>query len=424
MSRPFLLPASFLLATGLLLCPSIADARTWHVTVDGLGDAPTVQAGIDSAAVADTVLVGPGTYNGQINFKGKDIVLKSEAGPEFTVLDGRNLTGSVVLMWSGEGRGAIIEGFTIKRGIGQSVGSTRRGGGIIVVSGSPQIRNNIIEQNTVSAWGAGIYIDGTSPLGVIFEGNIVRNNRAAGNGGGVALLTRGVVLNNQIYDNRCDDGDGGGLWLWTYDVYDFRVENNLILGNHAGDHGGGIVSSLATSGATALISGNLIAHNYAGGTSPLENVAGGGIAMAGGVQTIRHNTVVGNECPGTPSALGGGLATALDGSFLIEQNIIANAVAGGGIYCYPGLPMTIQNNLGWDNTGGHGVGACVGWELTDGNVVADPLFCNPAMDDFTVAQISPALTHPAGSIGAYPDPGCAPVLVETSSWGRIKQLFR
>ena len=36
-------------------------ARTWNVLANTLGDAPTVQAGIDSAASGDTVLVHPGT---------------------------------------------------------------------------------------------------------------------------------------------------------------------------------------------------------------------------------------------------------------------------------------------------------------------------------------------------------------------------
>lgn len=39
-------------------------ARTWHIRSDGTGDAATIQAGVDSAGVGDTVLVAPGTYTG------------------------------------------------------------------------------------------------------------------------------------------------------------------------------------------------------------------------------------------------------------------------------------------------------------------------------------------------------------------------
>ena len=49
----------------LALLASQAQARTWNIKVDGSGDAPTVQAGIDSSAVGDTVQVHPGRLCGK-----------------------------------------------------------------------------------------------------------------------------------------------------------------------------------------------------------------------------------------------------------------------------------------------------------------------------------------------------------------------
>ena len=64
--------------TGVLLAlatfPRESAARTWDILVDGSGDAPTIQAGIDSAAAGDTVLVHPETYTENIDFLGKDEV--------------------------------------------------------------------------------------------------------------------------------------------------------------------------------------------------------------------------------------------------------------------------------------------------------------------------------------------------------------
>ena len=68
-----------------------ASAETWHVTIDGLGDVPTIQAAIDSAAADDTVLVGPGHYTWSNQGSGdergfirlverKRIIMVSEAG--------------------------------------------------------------------------------------------------------------------------------------------------------------------------------------------------------------------------------------------------------------------------------------------------------------------------------------------------------
>jgi len=105
------------LILGLLLTPLPATGRTWHILEDGSGDAPTIQAGIDSSAVGDTVLVGAGTYPENISFLGKDICVKGSTGPALTVIDAGALGGTVVTFASDESRSAVLEGFTIKRGV-------------------------------------------------------------------------------------------------------------------------------------------------------------------------------------------------------------------------------------------------------------------------------------------------------------------
>lgn len=63
------------------------NAATIHVPSDQL----TIQAGIDATVNGDTVLLTDGMYTGDGNrdndFGSKDIVLKSENGPVFTVID-------------------------------------------------------------------------------------------------------------------------------------------------------------------------------------------------------------------------------------------------------------------------------------------------------------------------------------------------
>jgi hypothetical protein len=53
---------SLLFLAAFFLFPAPTDARTWRVTVDGTGDAPTIEAAMDSAAAFDTVLVAPGEH--------------------------------------------------------------------------------------------------------------------------------------------------------------------------------------------------------------------------------------------------------------------------------------------------------------------------------------------------------------------------
>lgn len=67
-----------------LWLPASSQARTWIINPGGTGDAPTIQAGIDSAAAGDSVLLENGTFSGpgnrNISFRGKAILVASLHG--------------------------------------------------------------------------------------------------------------------------------------------------------------------------------------------------------------------------------------------------------------------------------------------------------------------------------------------------------
>src|SRR5436309_506423 len=57
-------------------------------TINIPADYPTIQAGINASSNGDTVLVAPGTYNENIDFKGKAITVTSSGGATSTIVDG------------------------------------------------------------------------------------------------------------------------------------------------------------------------------------------------------------------------------------------------------------------------------------------------------------------------------------------------
>ncbi len=253
----------------------------------------TIQAAINASVNGDTVLVAPGTYQENIIFRGKQIVVTSHyainADPSYipgTIIDGSNPSnsdsGSVVRIVNGEDSTAVLQGFTLTGGHGtlweDEHGQPNRyweGGGILIALSSPTIRHNIIRNNNVNRTG------GTST-----------------GGGGIRL------------------GDGAP-----------RILNNIII-NNAGMYGGGLVSNYAA----PIVRNNIVAYNVVSpAVAGLPTYGGGGLWFNGNVQgnRIENNTIVGNSATGTGGSAGG---------------------RGGGLIAVFGATITTRNNIVWGNT--------------------------------------------------------------------------
>jgi len=167
-------------------------------------DQPTIQAGIDGASDGDTVLVAPGTYRENINFKGKAITVKSTSGRASTTIEAAS-AGSVVTFNSGESLNSVLNGFTLRNG------GSPEGGGVLVSSASPTITYNRMIHNSASGPGGGIAIVLGSP--------VIKNNRIINNFGfeGGAISVRGAstakIIGNEIHNNLATAGGGGGIAL-------------------------------------------------------------------------------------------------------------------------------------------------------------------------------------------------------------------
>ena len=370
--------------------------------------------------MGDTVLVGPGTYHEVIDFLGKNVVVKSSSGPEVTILDGSGLGRYVVSILSHEGRSAILEGLTVTGG----------GLGVAIFQASPSIIDNIVRDNqgTSLGIGAGILMSGDGepgPWSPLIHGNTVIYNIARLTSAGIGCQKKMIpeISDNYIAHNQAGQGDGAGIWIGV-EFDGTIIRGNTIEYNVAWDHGGGIYFGGLTGTPSVEIAYNVLNANTAEGRPGTGN-SGGGIWLQETNAWVHHNTIAQNKGQGgSGHAYGGGIAISNQlGSPLIEQNIIAYSMDGGGIHCEDPSTPTIRNNLAWQNVGGEGTGTCADWALGNGNIIADPIFCGLATGDFSLAANSPALSHPAGPLGAIPDPGCESTPAERTTWGQIKARY-
>lgn len=341
-------------------------------TIEVPGDYSTIQAAIDHAINGDTVLVMPGAYEENIDFKGKAITVRSLEGPQSTLIDGMD-GSSVVKFITSESTDSILDGFTITNGL-----SADGGGGIRCLDSSPLIKNNLIchnETKSTAVGGGGVYCEGGQPE--LINNQITQNFSlwAGSKGAGIYFAsTSGKIFYNAITENGYKhSGYGGGIYIEGGSELAFS--ENIIEGNEA-KYGGG----LYLHDARGLVIGNTVAGNtarYGGGiycrggypkcssNTIVDNCAygsfdgGGGIYCTETTATLMANVIARNECENPWDSLGGGIACTNEAHILIVNNVVLSnsAALGGGISCFmSSSPMLVNNtvvgNKGRDWAGG------------------------------------------------------------------------
>ena len=348
-------------------------------------DMPTIQQALCLALDRDEIVVVPGTYKGNLQFCGTNVVLRS-SDPEdpdtvrSTVLDGEG-RWSVVSFTGNESEASILSGFTIQNGKGRYGGgvcggnkgvqtltaisnniiagnSAYWGGGIAYCKG--RVQNNTVSGNSAGD-GAGLYrCDGIIQHNMISEnsasndggamaycGGFIQNNsfiaNSAENGGGALAWCAGHVRSNVVSDNRVMDsfGSGGGFYKC-----DGAIEGNIILRNLTLGYGGALYAC------DGPVECNVIAWNSAHG--------GGGFCSCDGA--IRNNTIAFNS-----AAQNGGGMEYCQGA--ITNSILWQNIAAQGAQIHEAAEPTYSCVEDWTGEG-------------EGNISEDPRFVDAENGDF------------------------------------------
>jgi hypothetical protein len=224
-------------ASCLILVTLTAKTETWTVTQDGSGDAPTIQAAIDSCSSGDSVQLDPGTFyiypeNIGILIDVDDIVIFGACGPDSTFIDAQHAIGGLVVIESNIK--AIVKGIsfinnmkvnikyaythiefdschynncqsmyvlTIEGCQNVTISNSvfiNNGGGINCIDGNGEvyIQNNTFIYNGIDDEQAAVYLDSTGPYYI--SNNIIYDNYY-----GVASLSQYIHFQcNDTYNNE------------------------------------------------------------------------------------------------------------------------------------------------------------------------------------------------------------------------------
>ncbi|NNE44363.1 MAG: T9SS type A sorting domain-containing protein [Gemmatimonadetes bacterium] len=221
-------------------------AETWLVP----SQAPTVAAGLDSAAAGDTVLVACGTYFESGLVLPPGVTLRSSTGlPGCAVLDGGGLAR--VLEVSGTGAETRIEGFTIQGGQAPAGASAfvQSGGALRADSSDVSVTDCLFRQNgarfgaaaavwwgsptflrcdfdsnaafdTPWATGGGLYSEDASPTlsFCTFTDNTAFAVDLPGDGGGVFAKRSTVLARDCTFTGNASGAGAGAFYSFFFDT--------------------------------------------------------------------------------------------------------------------------------------------------------------------------------------------------------------
>ncbi len=405
-------------------------AATYLIQPDGTGDFPTIQAGVDAVDDGDVLELGDGTFTGDgnrdIDYLGKAITLRSQSGnPEDCVID---CEGSAAdphrgfRFHSGEGSGSVLSDVMITGGW---AADAERGGGIRCENASAPVISGCVLHHIHG--GGALCIDGSHPS---FSGCVFQQNHAVDGGGVCCEQAAATIQDCQFRDNQAES-NGGGMYAIASEV---ALGGCVFEYNHA-SHGGAsdfhfgcvvAVQDCQYYGNNGHEAGCLCLFGLCDGVIEDCTFAGNvGDTWGGALSVSKSSTCHVDRCTfyGNSSTI----ATVMleDNHFTMSNTIIAFNLKAPGLYQYTDVELSCCDIFG--NEGGDWIGSYASQYGVNGNISADPLFCDPATYDLTLDASSPCAPFSppnpeCDQIGAW-SVGCGGTPVRESSWGRLKALF-
>jgi hypothetical protein len=374
----------------------------------------TIAAALLAASYGDTVSVAPGTYY-ECNLWLDPGVSLIGRGSRTSVMIDAQLQGRIL---EGEDLDANnrIQCITFRGGYQ----SCCYGAGLRLI-GSPTLEDVAVEECTLgSGSGAGVYSEGSPEIrNARFSANQILETTGS-RGGGLALAAApgdGPLLQEVAFENN-SAAWGGGLHYWYHRG---SLEALTFSGNSAATSGGGAYfMNMGSDGVGPLVINCVWVGNHSAHT-------GGAVAARASV-VLEDCTLVGNSADYAYGA-GGGFYSASSWDAQDHPQLIRSIVAdnvGGGVGLGDAPQVQLECCDVYGNIGGNYVGAQVDWTGMNGNISADPLYCDSTDPlAFYLQADSPCAPpgNPCGVlIGAFPVM-CSGTAVDVRSWGAIKALY-
>jgi hypothetical protein len=416
--------------------------RVWLVRGDGSGEAPDLQAAIDSAAEGDTVLLAIGSHVGSVTIDRKGLTLIGEGGPSQTGLHppSRPYYGPAIRGTLNEGQVLRVQRLRIEEFVtlGSDGAALNVGGDGVLDLRECTISNNLAQKITYSGAARGGALHVGSGIHLVakdceFVGNYgmgAIHSHDDDRGGAMYAHCRSVLLQRCAFRNNSAFGDGGGGQGGAVSLGgpSLVVEDCEFTGNFAAF--GAAIHSVGT----LTLAGSLFSGNKDTGGSRYRQNDPSGLVEHRGELTIRDCAFVNNllhesailvpagtrativgvtvafnrvDRDATPVAID--VSANASGRIEIRETLVA-ANDCGGLRFGPLDASGVQCNILWGNA--PDIVGGVDILGRQNNLSVDPRFCSTDRSSIAVDFDSPCLPGQpghatvCGTIGSVPS-GCA-----------------